>query len=128
MATNGPTIRPIWFLWEDGAFWWLTGAWSLLSRRLDSDPRIALVVDSCDLHTGRVLQVTAKGRAEAVAMDRARAVRKLAKYLGPDPGSWPPDRFLAPLDDPVSRLIRLVPDGRLAVRDVSYEPAQRMEP
>jgi hypothetical protein len=28
VATSGPTVRPTWYLWEDGAFWILTGPWA----------------------------------------------------------------------------------------------------
>ncbi|MFI8904459.1 pyridoxamine 5'-phosphate oxidase family protein [Streptomyces albidoflavus] len=84
VATAGPTVRPVWFLWEDGAFWWLTGAYARLGRRLAGDPVVALVVDSCDLATGQVLSVTCRGTAEVVPLDRARAVRKLTRYLGPE--------------------------------------------
>ena len=51
VATNGPTVRPTWFLWEDGAFWILTGPWARLPDRVRADPAIALVVDDCDLAT-----------------------------------------------------------------------------
>src|SRR3954462_6606183 len=81
VATAGPTVIPVWFLWEDGAFWWLTGSWSRLATRLTSDPRASIVVDSCDLVSGTVLSVTARGSADIVALDRERALRKLAKYL-----------------------------------------------
>ncbi len=62
VATNGPTVRPVWFLWEDGAFWWLTGSWSHLVEHLHDDPAVALVIDTCDLVTGQVRQVQAWGR------------------------------------------------------------------
>jgi nitroimidazol reductase NimA-like FMN-containing flavoprotein (pyridoxamine 5'-phosphate oxidase superfamily) len=120
IATAGPTVLPIWFLWEDGAFWWLTGSWSGLAERLSSDPRVSIVVDSCDLTTGTVLSATARGRAEVVAMDRDRAVRKLAKYLGPDTSRWPQERFLAPLADPTTRLARLIPERVPVLRDLSW--------
>ena len=32
VATAGPAIRPAWFLWEDGSFWWLTGSYSRGAR------------------------------------------------------------------------------------------------
>ena len=35
VAAAGPTIFPVWFLWDDGSFWWLTGDWS----RLPNIPR-----------------------------------------------------------------------------------------
>jgi hypothetical protein len=27
MRRAGPAVRPVWYLWEDQRFWWLTGAW-----------------------------------------------------------------------------------------------------
>jgi hypothetical protein len=119
VATNGPTVRPIWFLWEDDAFWWLTGPWSALSRHLSRDATVALVVDSCDLSTGEVLQMTTSGSAELLPVDVPRAQRKLSKYLGDAIDRWP-SRFRDPLLDPDTRLVRLVPDQAPALRDLSY--------
>jgi hypothetical protein len=28
VAAAGPSVRAIWFLWEQGCFWWLTGSWT----------------------------------------------------------------------------------------------------
>jgi nitroimidazol reductase NimA-like FMN-containing flavoprotein (pyridoxamine 5'-phosphate oxidase superfamily) len=123
LAAAGPTIRPIWFLWEDGAFWWLTGRWARLPEILARDPEVALVVDSCDLRTGEVLQVTARGAAEVLPFDPERARRKLRRYLGPDEASWDADRFLTgTFEDPSARLVRLVP-RTLRARDLSYRPS-----
>ena len=119
VATSGPTVRPVWFLWEDEHFWWLTGAWSALAQRLAEDPTVALVIDTCDLATGTVLQVSVKGVAVVVPLERGRAVRKLARYLGDDPGKWPA-RFLEPLDDVETRLVRLRPHRPPRLRDLSY--------
>lgn len=82
VATVGPSVRPVWFIWEEGAFWWLTGAYSRLEQIIAEDPRMALVVDTC-VRPREVFSVTCRGSAETVALDRARAVRKLGKYLGP---------------------------------------------
>lgn len=119
MATNGPTVRPVWFLWEQGAFWWITGAYVKLSRRLVADPEVALVIDTCDLETGAVLQVIASGRAEVVEMDTDRAVRKLTRYLGEDIDRWP-ERFRAVLTDPDARLAKLTPRRTPRVSDQSF--------
>lgn len=121
IAASGPTVRPVWFLWEEAAFWWLTGSYSALGKRLEDDPEVALVVDSCDLVTGEVLQVIARGRAEVVPLDAGRARRKLARYLGPDEGTWDA-RFTGTLDDPSSRLVRLRPRSMRA-RDLSFAPS-----
>lgn len=116
-----PTVRPVWFLFEDQTFWWLTGSsYSRLQDLLAIDPRVSLVVDSCDLITGRVLAVTARGRAVVHALDPQRAARKLTKYLGPAQ-PWP-SKFQGVLTDPTARLVSLRPAHGLVLRDLSYDP------
>ncbi len=126
IATNGPTVRPVWFLWEDGAFWVLTGPWARLLGRVRDDPAVALVVDECDPATGVVRQVIARGPAEVVPFDVPRGRRKLARYLGADEGRWD-RRFVHYLyDDPAERgtvWLRLAPTS-LSVQDLSYEVAR----
>ncbi|HYY32652.1 MAG TPA: pyridoxamine 5'-phosphate oxidase family protein [Gaiellaceae bacterium] len=119
VATVGPTIRPVWYLWEDGRFWWLTGRWARLSELLREDPRAALVVDTCDLETGRVLQVIAAGKAEIVPFDADRARRKLVRYLGPDESSWEQRFTTGTFEDPSTRFARLAPQA-LRARDLSF--------
>ncbi len=124
LATSGPTIRPVWFLWEESAFWWLTGPWSSLERHLQTDAEVALVVDVCDLETGEVKQVRARGAAEVHPYDRERAYRKLSRYLGPDQSRWDRSRFQLE-DGPAeakSKFIRLAPE-QLAALDLSFVPS-----
>jgi nitroimidazol reductase NimA-like FMN-containing flavoprotein (pyridoxamine 5'-phosphate oxidase superfamily) len=122
VATNGPTVRPVWFLWEDGAFWILTGPWARLLSRVRADPALALVVDECDLSTGRIRQVIGRGSAEVLAFDVARGRRKLARYLGDDEERWD-QRFRRYLyEDPAEKgttWLRLQPRS-LVARDLSY--------
>ena len=122
VATNGPTVRPVWFLWEDGAFWILTGPWARLLSRVRADPALALVVDECDLSTGRIRQVIARGSAEVLAFDVARGRRKLARYLGDDEERWD-QRFRRYLyEDPAEKgtaWLRLRPRS-LVAKDLSY--------
>lgn len=119
VATQGPEVRPVWFLWEEDRFWWLTGPYSRMERILAADPRAALVIDTCDLADGTVLSVTCRGTATTVPLDRPRALRKLTRYLGPDPHTWPP-RFSDPLNDPATKLIRFTPDHPPRLRDLSW--------
>lgn len=119
LATNGPTVRPVWFLWEDRAFWWITGAYATLPKRLAADPEVAMVIDTCDLDTGAVRQVIATGPARVVPMDPQRATRKLTRYLGPDLDSWP-QRFRGALTDPEARLARLAPRRDPKIVDQSF--------
>ncbi|MGW0686223.1 pyridoxamine 5'-phosphate oxidase family protein [Streptomyces sp. NPDC002754] len=126
LATNGPTVRPVWFLWEDGAFWVLTGPWTRLFHRVRRDPAVALVVDDCEVATGRVQQVIARGRAELLPFDVPRGRRKLARYLGADEALWD-ERFVSYLyDDPSERgtvWLKLSPDS-LTAKDLSYSAAR----
>lgn len=122
IATAGPTVRPVWFLWEEGAFWILTGPWAKLYGRVEADPRVALVVDVCDIASGLVRQVIARGRAEFVPFDVPRGRRKLARYLGPHEDLWDA-RFTDYLHDDPSRRgttwLRLTPQSLIA-HDLSY--------
>lgn len=123
VATNGPTVRPVWFLWEDNAFWILTGPWAKLPGRVLADPAVALVVDECDLVTGTVKQVIAQGRGGILPFDVPRGFRKLARYLGDDETLWD-ERFRRYLhDDPAESgtvWLRVEP-GSMTATDLSYE-------
>ncbi|MEV6911233.1 pyridoxamine 5'-phosphate oxidase family protein [Amycolatopsis sp. NPDC051071] len=122
VATNGPTVRPTWFLWEDHAFWILTGPWARLMNRVQVDPMLAVVVDECDLTRGTVRQVIARGQAEVLPFDMPRGRRKLARYLGADETRWD-RRFRSYLyDDPAEKRtvwLRL-PPASLTAKDLSY--------
>lgn len=116
----GPTVRPVWFLFDDGVLWWLTGIYSRVSEWLRQDARAQIVIDTCDLDTGVVLAVTLTGRAEPRPMDAAIATRKLTKYLGADRDRWP-QRFRAVLHAPSTNwLIALTPDTAPRLRDLSF--------
>lgn len=120
LATAGPAVRPIWFLWEESSFWWLTGSYSRLAQILQRDPRVALVVDTCDVVSGQVRVVSVTGAAEIVPLDRERATRKLTRYLGPDEELWD-ERFRTAMDDPATRLVRLAPSS-IRAWDRSFTP------
>lgn len=118
IGQTGPSVRPLWYLWEGGTFWWLTGGWSKLAQLLEREPRVALVIDTCDLERGEVLQVTARGRAELHPFDADRARHWGSRYLGPDERHW--RRFQGGVfDDPTTRFVALEPTV-LRARDLSY--------
>jgi len=122
MGMNGPAVRPVWFLWEDGCFWWLTGPWSQLDRQLARDLRVTLLVDTCDLASGEVRQVIATGSAELREYDVDRALRKLRRYLGPEETSWDTGRFDPHQLGDEAQFVQLQPE-RLVVKDLSYRPS-----
>jgi len=90
VATNGPTVRPTWYLWEDGAFWILTGPWAKLVERIRADSAVAITIDVCDVETGETRQVLAGGAASVLPFDVARGRRLLSRYLGSDEQRWDP--------------------------------------
>ncbi|MBB4688602.1 pyridoxamine 5'-phosphate oxidase family protein [Amycolatopsis jiangsuensis] len=119
VATNGPTVRPTWYLWEDGAFWILSGPWSRLPGRIRASPRLALTVDVCDLATGLVRQVVASGVARILPFDVPRGRRKLTRYLGEDESRWDARFRHCLYEDCDAVWIRLEP-ARMRAGDLSY--------
>jgi hypothetical protein len=122
LATDGPTVRPVWYQWEGGAFWVFTGPWAKWFIRVRSDPSIALIVDTCDLETGEILQVIAHGRAQIQQWDADRCRRMLARYLGDDQEGWPEDYRAYLSEPPMEGLtwVRLAPD-KLISNDFSFQ-------
>ena len=121
VATSGPVVRPVWFLWEDEIFWVLIGPWSQLGRRLRRNPVFELVVDSCLITTGEVRQVIARGHGYEVPFDTTRGRRKLTRYLGDQEELW--DERFSLRGDPNQRGIRwgkLVPE-MLRIADRSFQ-------
>ncbi|WP_062218176.1 pyridoxamine 5'-phosphate oxidase family protein [Streptomyces sp. NBRC 109706] len=123
VATRGPVVRPVWYLWEDSAFWVFVGPWSRLMRQLPDDPVFDLVVDVCEVHSGLVRQVRAHGTGTVEPFDVPRARRKLVRYLGRHEERWDPRFSLA--GDPQARelrLARLAPDV-MSAHDMTFRPS-----
>ncbi|MFH8979575.1 pyridoxamine 5'-phosphate oxidase family protein [Streptomyces varsoviensis] len=120
LAGHAPAPAP--GTYNGGCFWILTGPWARLLNRVRADPAIALVVDACDLGTGMVRQVIARGQAEVVPFDVPRGRRKLSRYLGADDAEWD-ERFRHYLlDDPAvsgAVWLRVRPESLIA-KDLSY--------
>ena len=124
LATNGPTIRPVWYQWEDGAFWIISGPWAKLYRRVQTDPDVAFCVDVGDFDNGIVKQVIAYGPVQTRDYDVDRARRLLHRYLGPDEESWSdsPDDYRSYLRDggpPGAVFLRLQP-AKVTALNFSY--------
>jgi nitroimidazol reductase NimA-like FMN-containing flavoprotein (pyridoxamine 5'-phosphate oxidase superfamily) len=102
VATNGPSVRPMWYQWEDGSFWVISGPWAKLFSRIQTDPTLALLIDIEERHKGRIYQVMVRGNAEITPYDIPRARRMLHRYLGPDESAWStaPDDYPGYLREP----------------------------
>jgi nitroimidazol reductase NimA-like FMN-containing flavoprotein (pyridoxamine 5'-phosphate oxidase superfamily) len=118
IGRDGPTIRPVWYVWEEQRFWWLTGSWSSVERQLRRDPRVALVVDSYDAESGEIRQVIARGPAHLAPFDPERARRWGRRYMGPEESDW--GRFREGVfENPSTRFVALEP-ASLVARDLSF--------
>jgi hypothetical protein len=122
LATARPAVRPVWYLWEEGRFWILTGPWSQVPAEISKSPEVALVIDTCDLATGECLQVVARGNGELFPFDQQPGQRMLERYLGSDLSTWDP-RFRRYLShEPDALWLRVAPDS-LTAQDVSFAPS-----
>lgn len=126
ITPEGPRVRPVWFLWEGGSFWILSGVWSALRGQIEDDARVSIVVDVADLGSGEVIQVIAIGRADVQPYDAERARRKLIRYLGDDLREYG-ERFdpKSMSDDTV--FIRISPTSMRA-KDLSIHPPPGVRP
>lgn len=122
MSAAGPRVSPVWFLWEEQTVWMIGSARTNTFRaRIRQDPRCALAFVDFDRRTGCVHHVGMRGRATVEPFDRARAIRLVSRYLGPDLDAWDPG-LRALMDDPDYVTIRFVPETVVA-RDQSYRPS-----
>lgn len=119
-SEEGPRESPVWFLWEDRAFWIIgSRATDTFPHRIEREPRCAIGVVDFDRSIGLVQHVGLRGRATVEPFDAERARRLLSRYLGDDENAWDA-RFRGTLGDPDNVLIRFVPLTVVA-RDQSYE-------
>ena len=122
ICPEGPRGTPVWFLWEEGVLWIPGDTGSHFVQRIEADPRVAVDIVEYDNAAGILQHVGLRGSAELGDTDvPARFGRVLAKYLGPDRTTWNAwfVERIARIDDPATRMIRLVPDS-IFTNDVSY--------
>jgi PPOX class probable F420-dependent enzyme len=62
-ATGAPLTAPIWFVWEDGRFWFTPRQHSEWLANIRRDPRVALCIDE---HVMPYRKVVVRGTAEIV--------------------------------------------------------------
>ncbi len=118
-----PRVSPLWFLWEDEAFWIVADTDKTYPDRIRRNPSVALAVVDFDASTGTVQHVGVRGRATVEPHDPARAKRLLRRYLGPDEEQWDQSRFPDPAtwDDRMA-FVR-VESETVVARDQSYVPS-----
>jgi len=125
LATVGPRVRPVWYLWEAGSFWIMTGPWTTVPADVAEDGNVAIAVDTCDILTGECLQVIARGHGRVVPYDVAQGRRKLERYLGADELRWD-GRFRRYLSQEPQAMWLNVTPASLVARDLSFTPSSSL--
>jgi hypothetical protein len=116
---DGPRETPVWFLWEDGAIWFIGDRKNdSFPHRLAHDSRCAVGIMDFNKDTGLMQHVGLRGQSTIEPFELERARRLLCRYLGEDPQRWP-GRYLHVLENPDNLLVRFEPEVAVA-RDQSY--------
>jgi Pyridoxamine 5'-phosphate oxidase len=117
-SPEGARESPLWFLWEDGALWFIGNDRDSFPRRVAQDGRCAVGIVEFDLGRGLLLHVGMRGDAEVVPLDQDRCHRLLRRYLGEDRDKWEPE-FRSTVVDRLDLMVRFVPTSVVA-RNQSY--------
>jgi hypothetical protein len=108
-----PLLGSLWFLFEDGRFWFNSVKDSPLLRADGNGRPIAILVDDFD-PPDRIMQVRVRGRGRVEPRDPERLAHIYRRYLGEDLRTWPlsfPER----LTDPAWMLWTVPPCSGMAV-------------
>lgn len=123
-SEDGPRDVPLWFLWENGALWFIVVvSENTFHQRVRQDSRTAVGIVDFDVNTGLVQHVSFRGRATVEPWDIERAKRVLSKYLGNDMATWDQKRFVDGLTKPEDWLFVKFEPETVMIRDQSYLPS-----
>jgi hypothetical protein len=117
-SVRGARDSPVWFLWEDGALWFVGRNVDTFPKRIRETPQCAVGIVDFDLQRGLLRHVGLRGTAEVMPVDRGRLHRLLARYLGEDPTEWS-STFRKGVIDKLDVMVRFTPTSIVA-RDQSY--------
>jgi PPOX class probable F420-dependent enzyme len=85
-ADGNPRVRPLWYLWRDGQFWFTTRRKARhTGRDLESSPQVAVSIASEDRPYRAVI---AFGRVEVVGKDQDVLLAIAARYGEPEGRQW----------------------------------------
>ena len=122
-SEHGPRESPVWFSWEEGAFWIMGDGGDTFPKRVEEEPRCAVGIVDFDPNTGLVRHAGFRGRATVRPYDRDRVGRLFSRYLGGEKAGWD-DEFHDALDDTSLVFVRFEPET-VVVRDQSYKVTSR---
>jgi PPOX class probable F420-dependent enzyme len=85
-ADGHPRVRPLWYLWRDGQFWFTTRLEARhTGRDLESSPQVAVSIASEDKPYRAVI---AHGRIEVAGKDQEMLLAIASRYGEPEGRRW----------------------------------------
>lgn len=126
-APEGARDTPLWFVWEDGALWFITEiGYNTVHERVARDPRVSVGIVDFDPRTGHLQHVGLRGIARLEPWDDDRGNRLLYRYYrcgegysGGPPGPGEPCTGPRPM-----KFLRVEPQS-VVLREQSYVPSER---
>ena len=83
-ASGRPQSTVLWYVFEQGAFWFNVGKDSQKARNIRRSPHVSLTIDE---RTWPYKSAVIYGQAEEVAFDEEQALRIAVRYVGREDGS-----------------------------------------
>ncbi|MGI0072159.1 MAG: pyridoxamine 5'-phosphate oxidase family protein [Thermoplasmata archaeon] len=93
-SEDGARESPLWYLWEDGAFWFVVEqGYNTYHERASRQPNVAIGLVDFDPRSGRLQHVGVRGRASIAPWDDDRASGLLRRYYRHLDGYEEPPEF-----------------------------------
>jgi hypothetical protein len=119
-----PVLGSLWFLFEDGRFWFNSLSGTPLLKAASDGTAVAVLVDDFD-PPGRIMQVRVRGEGSIESPDSERVARIYGRYLGEPVASWPLS-FPGRLTDPAWTLWSVLPRSGMAVDSTGFLDQQEV--
>lgn len=117
-----PLLGSLWFVFEDGRFWFSSHPTSPLVHAFQQGAEVAVIVDDFT-PPDSIRQVRIRGQARLHAADFHRVRRVYERYLGTDVSTWP-DFFQSRVADAAWTLWSVAPDSGVATANPGFRPVE----
>jgi len=117
-----PLLGSLWFLFDQGRFWFSSHPTSPLVRAFLHGAEVAVIVDDFT-PPDEIRQVRVRGAAQQHSADPTQVQRIYERYLGPDLATWP-DFFQTRVGSTDWTLWSVAPDSGVATINPDFRPIE----
>lgn len=121
-ASGTPLLGSMWFLYDQGKFWFSTRPEGPIPRAASGGSDVAVIVDDFS-PPDKIRQVRIRGRGQVEPHDPEQVDRIYRRYLGTDHNLWP-EFFRLRLDDQAFALWTVIPTSGLAVAFPDFDVSE----